>query len=410
MSHTTIGHWLSFDRKIVAIICFMFVGVWTVGCGALQPSSANATASQLPPTPAPLATATIQPTTSSHGYRLPAWTRVELPQGCSFHELSADLRWILVRDCLSASDGSLTDRLAWLNDRGELMDLTSLAGKFTLIGDNTYTIGFTPDSSRLILWRNGVYRLVNLSDLIEVSYLSDTRGVSGVNDLGSERWSPDGRLYLTLDQGGMEDIAIASPSHGTEEILVKNRGRHGTQVNWCANDNEIVYVDGEVGENMRAQLIDLQSRQPRTLLESRFPSSVTGASCSPDGKWIAVREQQMASNEATLWLIERVTDSKSHIEYNLAGSPEAFSDAWRDLVWAPDGAMLALRGSSSDASDGFTVIGIPTGKIMFQEGKGRYLQPLAWSVDNTSLLVLGDQSSESSTYSSQYLEWITIRP
>ncbi len=215
---------------------------------------------------------------------------------------------------------------------------------------------------------------------------------------------------MTLDHPGMEDIGIASPSHGTEEILVKKRGRHGTQVNWCANDNEIVYVDGEVGENMRAQLIDLQARQPRTLLESQFPSSITGASCSPDGKWIAVREQQMTSSKVTLWLIERGTDSKRQITYDLSGSPEAFSDAWRDMVWAPDGSMLALRGFNRNANDGFTVIQIPTGKIVFQEGKGRYLQPLAWSVDNTSLLVLSDQASESSTHSSQYLEWITVRP
>jgi hypothetical protein len=369
--------------------CLILIVVGMIGCRPAQISSATVTAKPLP--------------------KISGWLHVDLPPNCSFHELSPNLQWLLFR-CDSNLEKRSTDWIAAINDEGKIENVKSLEGRFTLLGDDVYAIGFTRDNSLIIVRRKEAFSLVNPSDLIEQPYSTSVLGVSGVNVLGSERWSPDGQEYLTFDRMGLEEISIVWPEHGTDDVLLKNLGRHATQVNWCANNNEIVYVDGQVGENMRAQIIDLQSRQPRMLLESQFPSSITGASCSPDGKWIVVRQQQLTSDETTLWFIDRTSNSTSQYIYQLENGPDAYGDAWNDLLWSPDGSMLALRGSTSHAGDGFTVIEVPTGQIAFEAGTARYLQPLAWSADSTSVLTLGFRSNDATPDFSYFLEWIRIRP
>jgi Tol biopolymer transport system component len=94
-------------------------------------------------------------------------------------------------------------------------------------------------------------------------------------------------------------------------MVLDGLGRHGAQYTWSADGQEIAYVEGDYHEGMSARVLNWQTHQSRTLVESQSPTSLTGASYSPDGKWIAVREQSLESSEdATLWLIDVKTEAK----------------------------------------------------------------------------------------------------
>lgn len=54
------------------------------------------------------------------------------------------------------------------------------------MGDYDNVLGFTPDSSHIIVKRNDSYWLFSLPDLNQQPYLPDTRGVSGVTDAGAK--------------------------------------------------------------------------------------------------------------------------------------------------------------------------------------------------------------------------------
>ncbi len=268
-------------------------------------------------------------------------------------------------------------------------------------------MGFTPDSTQLILERNKMYWLMNLADLTQVPYTPGTAGTSGIEHFGSERWSPTGRLWLSPDCWGCGQVFVASLSDQTKEMILEDIGRHGAQYTWSAGGQEIAYVEGDYHERMSARVLDLRTRQFRTLIERAYPASLTGASYSPDGKWIAVREQSIESSEdATLWLIDVKTGAKTQLTYRLSGV-EVYN-GWQDMIWSPDSSNLALRGDNSEAR-GFVVIEIPTGKVIFQAGKEMGLSPLAWSADGQFLLVLDLHEEANSSIGSYVLRWVHIQ-
>jgi len=267
-------------------------------------------------------------------------------------------------------------------------------------------MGFTPDSTRFIVERNRSFWFINLADLTQQPYMTGTMGTSGVNEYGIERWSPNGHLYLSFGCLGCQQIVAVSPSDGTEDMLLNNIGRHGAQFNWSADGKEIAYVEGDYLKSMRARVINLQTRQSRTLTESQFPMTLTGASCSPDGKWIAVREQTIDSPDTVLWLVDPKTGSKTRFTYNLSGV-EVYG-GWQDMVWSSDGSKLALRGYSTEAR-GFAVIEVPTGKVIYQGTEQTRGSPLAWSADGKSLLVLDFLSDSNTGKDFHLLRWVSIR-
>lgn len=411
MKPTNIGDWFSINSKKIASCLLFLLVTWISGCNQLQSTGGYMTAS--PPTGSKASpvvkvspTTESQPTPFPHGYRLPAWSQLELPPGCSFGFLSPDLKWVLLRGCPSTSGGS-TDLIARVTDQGELQDSKQLKDWFIQWDYESGVMGFTPNSSQVIVRRNETFWLVNLPDLTKQPYLPGTLGVSGINELGSERWSPDGRLYLDIGPQGPGEIVIVFPNDGTKETILGDAKRHGAQFTWSVDGKEVAYIEGDFQGVMKAQMMNLQSKQSRTLLESQTPLS--GASCSPDGKWVAVREQKIDSAETILWLIEPRTGLKDHLAYNLSGGADVFN-GWQDMVWSPDGTKLALRGSNTETDDGFVVIEIPTGKIVFRGNESAVRSPLAWSADSTSLLVLDYRLRDGSTPSNYILRWMSIQP
>lgn len=346
-----------------------------------------------------------QPTPLPRNSILPTWSQVELLPGCSFHSLSPDLRWVVMRGCPSHSGD--TNWLAQVDEDGRLYNFREIEGGLIPYLEGIGIIGYTPDSTRFIVERNKSFWFINLADLTQEPYIPGTPGTSGVANLGVERWSPDGRLCLVPGGLGTAQIVAISASDGTEDIVVDGIGRHGAQYTWSAGGQEIAYVEGNYAVSMTARILNLQTRQSRTLAESQYPVSLTGASYSPDGKWVAIREQNMESFEtAVLWLIDLKSGAKTRLRYDLSGV-EVY-DGWQDIVWSPDGSRLALRGSSND-SDGFVVIEIPAGKIIYRGTKETRGNPLAWSADGKSLLVLDYHSEPNSSQGNDILRWVQIQ-
>lgn len=401
--HIESGHWPSIGSKGVASCLLLLFVTWAGGCSQPQPTTSYTTVSPTfvaAPTQVP-ATVKSQPTPFPFNSLLPVWSQLELPPGCLFHSLSPNLRWVVMQGCPSENGG--TNWIARVDENGKLYNSRQIEGRLLPYFEGTGIMGFTPDSTRLIVEQSKTFWFINLADFTQQPYIPDTRGTSGVGYL-SERWSPDGRLYLDFGCVGCQQIATVSPSDGTESIILDGVGRHGGQFTWSADGKEIAYVEGSYQESMKARMVNLQTRQSRTLVESQI--TLSGASCSPDGKWVVVREQQMGSSEAILWLVDPKTESKTRFAYNLSGVDAL--DGWRDMVWSPDGSMLALRGYTTDTR-GFLVIEAPTGKPVFQGTEGASGDPLAWSADGKSLLVLDFHEQADSAIGNYILRWAPIR-
>ena len=354
------------------------------------------------PTVGATGTADVAPSLASPLTRLQVtWSHAKLPLNCSFHSLSPDLQWVLLFNCRTYP-WDHDDVIAHIDNNGELKEFRSLKGKFTLMGDYDNVLGFTPDSSHIIVKRNDSYWLFSLPDLNQQPYLPDTRGVSGVTDAGTEDWSPDGLSYLGLGPRWAGDIMVIYPQARITDTIFADPWRTGTQFTWCAKGKKIAYTTYTSSQDvMVAQDFDLQSRQAHTWAEVQFPQTLTGASCSPSGKWIAIRQQDYATDAAAtiLWLVNTPTNEVTKLNYELHGGPEIF-DGWRDMVWARDESILALN-----KGVGFAATEIPTGTIIFQ-GDG---SPLAWNAESNSILTLSFHSWDNSPDDYYTLQWLQVR-
>ena len=392
---------LFINRKVLTGYVLPLLVILLNGCGVLEPIGPYDAE-----TPRPTASDVqeLSISRSSRNFPLPTWTQLTLPPGCSFHSLSPDLHWVMMMGC--PTESSATNLLAQVDESGKLFNMRQIESRFAPYNEGTGVMGYTFDSSYLILEQNNSYWLVKLVDLLKTPYMSNTIGTSGVEHFGSERWSNNGHLWLSPDCWGCGQIFVASPSDQTKETIFEDVGRHGAQFNWSANGKEIVYVEGDYHEGMRARRIDLQTHQSRTLVETKYPASLTGASCSPGGKWIAVREQNIKSSEdAALWLIDAGTWEKTRLAYRLLDVEVYYG--WQDLVWSPDGSKLALRGSNENSA-GFVVIEIPSGKIVHRGTKETMGNPLVWSADGKSLLVIDFYEEANSARGNDILRWVAL--
>lgn len=351
------------------------------------------------PTTGAAGTADIPPSLASPLTRLQVtWSQAKLPLNCSFHSLSPDLQWILLFGCRTYP-WNHDDVIAHIDNNGELKELRSLKEKFTLMGDYDNVLGFTPDSSHIIVKRNDSYWLFSLPDLNQQPYLPDTRGVSGVTDAGTEDWSPDGLSYLGLGPRWAGDIMVIYPQTRITDTIFADPWRSGTQFTWCAKGKKIAYTTYTSSQDiMVAQVFDLQSRQARTFAEVQFPQTLTGASCSPSGKWIAIRQQEYDARVPTLWLVDSSTNEVAKLAYEFSSGVEIY-DGWQDMIWSRDESRLALRGDT-----GFVITEIPTGTISFR-GNG---SPLAWSADGNSILTLLFHSRDDSPDAYYTLQWLQV--
>lgn len=406
MRPTNSGRWPSTVSFIFTSCSLLLIFIVLTSCSQAQsPRPTSSPPAQSTATPVVTATPAIsRPSIQlNQNHTVPTWTELKLLPGCSFHAMSPNWQWLLLRGCPS-TQGDTADLIVHVSEHGDLGESLSLSDKFTLLGEKSEVIGFTSDGSELVLKQDNTFWLVSLPDLTRRPYVASTFGTSGINYLGSERWSPEGNEYLGFGCLGCNQITIFSPEKAAAENAI-DVGRHGAQSNWCATSQEIVYTEGDYEGTMRARILNLKSGQPRTLIDSQFPVNVTGVSCSLDKRWLAVREQEMDTTHSGLWLVDQTSNSKVHLEYDLSGGADVF-DGWQDLIWSPDSSRLALRGSSTGAKhgNGFIVVEIPTGRIIFTGTEEGISAPLSWNLDSQSILAL-DYHFRTDSYS---LRWIPI--
>ena len=151
-----------------------------------------------------------------------------------------------------------------------------------------------------------------------------------------------------------------------------------------ANDNEYKYT-------MSLQVFDLSSRQSSSLFENSY--QLTGASWSPLGNWIAIREEQESTT--SIWLIDPQTGKSIELKYELGSI--GIDDGRGDLIWSPDGSKLALRDSS-----GVLITDVSLGKTILRTTQ--YATPLGWSSDGKRLLMVHFDYNQKR----DVLQWITV--
>lgn len=374
------GRW-SYIRFIQALV-FFFGGIWLAGCNQLERSP-------IPETVSPSVSPQSPPTSAFHGFTLPDWEELELPHGCQFERLSRDSQW-LTYYCprLQQSDEGQLARIS----AGQLSRPMSL--------DHLGRLGFLPDSSGLIIkQQDESLWIIAFSDLAKHPYLSDTFHVSSTLWLEGGVWSPDYSSVAIVD--AWANVFIITPERESLKQIVKAPTQNGAQFSWSPDSQEIAYIEGfpTVGDGVTAaRIVNVESGESRTLFQDKNAKS--GASWSPDGKWIAVRAEELGGNKTILWLLDPLGKSSLKFEYDWAGAD--LQDGSRDLIWSPDGTKIALRSSHGDSV--MRVIEIPSGKIIFQTAE--YAEPLGWSTDSLHLLSLTyDLKNERDV-----LRWIQVLP
>ena len=325
------------------------------------------------------------------GFVLPDWTELKLPPGCQYGRLSQNSQW-LTYFCNPDQHKAYEGWLARIST-GKIENPVFL--------NHVERIGFTPDNSGLIIKKeDNTWWLVRLPDLSEQHYSLDTFSVPDTLHLNGGLWSPDYSLVAITDV--WQNIFVLSPSERTLRQVVKAPVQNGAQFSWSPNSQEIAYVEGffmNGSETMLARVVNVRSEQSRTLVEDKI--FMSGASWSPDGKWIAVRATDIGLSKTRLLLVNPQGDPILIFEYEWRGVE--VQDGWQDLAWSPNGSKLALRGGDLQDRSGVLVIEIPSGKIVLQTTE--HMRPVGWSTDSAWLLIQTyDLESKS-----DILRWIPIQ-
>ncbi len=174
-------------------------------------------------------------------------------------------------------------------------------------------------------------RMLLLEDQSETggpSYTTYIRGMNGSLPVrlgqGSARaLSPDGRWALTNQLGPLQRL-VQIPT-GTGDTLSVPRGQVETYqgASWLADGRRIVFVGAEHGHPRRTWIQELPAGQPKPVT----PEGTTGATTSPDGRWVA------AITPDSMIVLVPVQGGEPRSVAKLA--------AWEDLCqWSADGRTL----------------------------------------------------------------------
>ncbi|MGK2858295.1 MAG: protein kinase domain-containing protein [Thermoanaerobaculia bacterium] len=120
-----------------------------------------------------------------------------------------------------------------------------------------------------------------------------------VNDTMNPVWSPDGGrvAFVNLDSGN-EDIFVQSVAGTTPRELVVSGEMHDTDLTGWSHDGRYLFFSATPktgGVKRQVWLYDFQEKKERALLADAFEQ--TGATLSPDGRWIAYTSTETGSSE-----------------------------------------------------------------------------------------------------------------
>ena len=365
-----------------AILCTLLIGSVT-GCS--QPTETPAPISVLP-SPQP----TLHPT--MQGFRLPEWMTLELPPKCSAGSVSQDSNWITYSCRLG--NGGYRDWVAHI-EAGQIISATDIT-----YDPWKFRVGFSIDNSGLLILKGS--DRCELLDLLTYSRQTCPGRIRAFSHSTANDWSPDGTSFIVAS-GPFTDVLISNLSNLNSPISIQKFEDNGTLFSWSPDSRALVFVDGFLSSDensMQARIYYLDKRSPKTIFKGEH---LTGASWSPNGKWIAVRELGDEPTTTIIHLIDLESNTTARYEFQGLHSTKDAKDGWSDLVWSPDSSRLVVDGWDPISKSNWIVIKVPSGKTVFRATE--YASQIkGWDAQGKNLLI----TQWNSDTESDILKWIPV--
>jgi Tol biopolymer transport system component len=171
--------------------------------------------------------------------------------------------------------------------------------------------------------------------LTRVSFGSDDHNVA---------WSPDGkRVAFESGRAGVHQVYIR-PADGSGEAEQITTGDYDHYLcDWSPDGRTIAYVEYHPDSGADLWLVDLEARQPRALLNSRFYEKQ--ATFSPNGRWLAYATDDSGRYEV---YVQPFPGPGSKWLVSTGGGEEpAWSRSGQEIFFRSGGRMMAATVSET---------------------------------------------------------------
>jgi serine/threonine-protein kinase len=190
--------------------------------------------------------------------------------------------------------GDLPNELVWLDRQGRIVDSLHQSGQFS-------QVSVSPDGRRYATARTE-------GTNAEQIWIGDfARGASvplthGANDSYDPVWSPDGeRVAFSSRETGNEDLYVQSVAGTSAWEMIHKADTHDTNVTSWSTDGRYLFFDAQPRDDAtryEVWVYDFREKKARSLLADTFRQ--TGATLSPDGRWLAYTSEEGGSPQVFL--------------------------------------------------------------------------------------------------------------
>jgi Tol biopolymer transport system component len=194
-------------------------------------------------------------------------------------------------------------------------------------------------------------------------------------------FSPDGRAIAWIVKGAanhdqMTELWLTGSSGEQAKRLVSEKGTIYS-LSWHPDSLQLAYSDAPEGQQARAQLLSIESRETTPLLPPSEPSRVN-PTWSPDGFRVALTYCEPAplgtaldARQCSVSVLDRRTDQVSPA-VTVSGR------GYWDLQWSPDGELLAFISAAQEDLQAVWIFAPQTGNSYPVSSYIRPFSTYAW--------------------------------